>query len=497
MLYRKHQLMVKIIVFIILAMIVDPIMVHATGVGEVVVYGSGYSVSEDNLAGLAALAGDINEEEIWAQIDRDELRSLVDVEAVKKSVDVTALLSQIDLDDLMSQIDIEAIEAEIDDSSHPVDVVNIKLPIIGENSPFDFLIDPQGFLYSAASSRNEVGLVEEGAGVLFRNEGEGYKFSGKSDKLTVVNKSNVPVRLSVQASISDADAVSFVNNRSELEGDNASLFMAIGDDEGIRSIITKHGDAIIDVVLDAAPEGSYEFTWNEETQKYDYVLADGFEDEDFDSYSFYISADCNKEADWSKLSVAPRIEVTWRTEVVSEEDKKDAQLEALSADIETLVKDYLGITKEVTKDGKSSEEEIRGKRIIELVHQKLYNLALEQYSYMYNVEVESLIDQEVERLANEKYKALVLEKLGISDMEALEILEETMSEESSQKKVSEGAIEPITKGNSEASEMQEYIRDTDITTEESIEESSDISDDILIIDDDPEYQDTEPEDNNE
>ena len=51
------------------------------------------------------------------------------------------------------------------------DVVSVALPAISEDgeSPFDFIIDPQGLIYATDAAKYGGGKVEEGATLLFRN----------------------------------------------------------------------------------------------------------------------------------------------------------------------------------------------------------------------------------------------------------------------------------------------------------------------------------------
>lgn len=315
----------------------NPAMAGATGVEEVTVYGSGQSVTEIEEENKEIV---IDEEEIWAQVDKDELRSFVDVNSLKETIDKRAILEMIDLDALRAQIDEEKIALEVDNDVHPVDVINIQLPVIEESSPFNFFIDPRHFLYSAYASVEDQ-KVEEGANILFKNKEGEYAFSSKSDNITVTNRSNIPVRLSIKAQITTQGGVDFVDSRAALDGKTPSVFMAIADKDGIRSVMTENGEVCIDVVLDATPDGTYDFRWNEENGKYEYGITN--EDVEFDSYSFYLIADCNTEANWSSVSVAPVIAVSWKTEPVILEEELTEEEQQISSEIDTMVRAYFGM----------------------------------------------------------------------------------------------------------------------------------------------------------
>lgn len=295
---RKYQWMGIIALFLVMLLLTDSTMAHAMESGIII----GDGVSED------AEAYEINEDEIWAQIDRNELRSFIDVEELKKSIDTQELLSSIDKTaieesisdiNLLDSLDSETILAdynkkkasgeldamiknviEADDFdvdfilNHPVDIPNVTVPIVGENSPFDYILDPQGLVYQTDAARYGGGNVKENANVLFRNtEGE-YTFSDHSDKLTITNKSNIPLKVTISARFEDAGDISLVDSISDLHGIDPSLFMALVDDEGIISVLNSSGSSEISVVLKAAPEGTYVYKLNEETGEYEYELAD-------------------------------------------------------------------------------------------------------------------------------------------------------------------------------------------------------------------------------
>ena len=398
MLIREYQWMGICAVAVAGIMVLNPVISIASDVDEVVVLGSGYNVSEDEQQ-----EPNIDYDEIWAQVDRDELRSFVDVEALKENIDKEAILKTIDLEVLDENIDEEALAIQVDNDVHPTDVINVQLPLLGQTSPFDFLIDPQNLLYATDAAKYGGGKVEEGAGLLFRNtEGE-YMFSSKSDRLTIVNRSNVPVRLSIRASVKSSDGIEFVDSYSQLEGETPSIFMALADDDGIRSVITGYGEASIDVVLEAAPEGTYSFEWNEEQQKYDYKVTN--EDAEFDSFSFCVVGDCNKEGKWLGLSANPQVSFSWNTEAVTpEKEKITAEEQQLLDEIDSMVREYLEMDEE--KEEELTQEEAREGKILELRYQELLKLANDDYNALFEEELNKLVDEEVEKLANDLFEEL-------------------------------------------------------------------------------------------
>ncbi len=153
---------------------------------------------------------------------------------------------------------------------HPVDIVKTQLPILGENSPFDFIIDPMNLLYQTSPE----GTVEEGASVLFKNTDSEYDFSHRSDMINFINKGNVPVKLIITANIRNPESVPLVGSTYELSGNEPGLFMALADDTGVAAVISSYGDAVIETVLRPVPEGTYVFKYNETTGKYSYTMVE-------------------------------------------------------------------------------------------------------------------------------------------------------------------------------------------------------------------------------
>ncbi len=525
MFIRKGQWMGICAAAVVMSLVFDPVLTSATGAEEITIFGSGYSVpdnADENLIG-DALEGNtgigeiiseiqIDEDEIWAQIDRDELRSFVDAEELGKLIDKEAILDSIDINAIRSQVDEEKIMIEVDNDVHPADVINVQLPIIGNESPFDFLIDPQNLIYLTDAARYGGGKVEEGASILFKNTQGDYAFSSKSDELVITNRSNIPVRLSIRAEVSNLGGTEFVGSRSELTGDTPSLFMALADKDGIRSVITEYGEATIDVVLEAAPDGTYDFKWNEDLEKYEYKVAN--EEADFDSFSFYIIADCNKDGDWGSVYGNPVISVSWMTEpVIPEPEEISDEEQEILGEIDELVRKYLGMRDVVSSDTSSYEqnkddeaedetsgenaeganfsedanessgeavdnldniyretiqvdidqEEIRNAKINNLINKELIKLVTAEYQRIYQEELDKLIEAEVDKMAQDLFEEL-------KEKEIARILEEKKTNENEDESAAE-LISVEDQIETEPEEIDDTVVDEDTSGEDKDTES--------------------------
>lgn len=535
MFIRKGQWMGICAAAVVMSLVFNPVMTSATGAEEITIFGSGYSVPDDadeNLIG-DALEGNtgigdiiseiqIDEDEIWAQIDRDELRSFVDTNELGKLIDKEAILDSIDLNTIRSQVDEERIKIEVDNDVHPADVINVQLPIIGNESPFDFLIDPDNLIYLTDAAKYGGGKVEEGANILFKNTQGDYAFSSKSDELVITNRSNIPVRLSIRAEVSNLGGTEFVGSRSELTGDTPSLFMALADKDGIRSVITEYGEATIDVVLEAAPDGTYDFKWNEDLEKYEYKVAN--EEADFDSFSFYIIADCNKDGDWGSVYGNPIISVSWMTEpVIPEPEEISDEEQEILGEIDELVRKYLGMRDVVSSDTNSYEqnkdneaadetseenaddanisedanessseaddnldniyretiqveidqEKIRNAKINNLINKELIKLVTAEYQRIYQEELDKLIEAEVDKMAQDLFEEL-------KEKEIARILEEKKTNENEDESAAEliSVEDQIETG---PEEIDDTVVDEDTSGEDKDTESEgEVNKDVII-----------------
>lgn len=201
------------------------------------------------------------------------------------------------------------------------EIISVDLPTVGDESPFDFYIDPQGLLYDTGAVRYGGGVVEEGTYLLFHNHDDGeYDFSGRSDRLSVTNRSTVPVNIKITAKISDLGDLRMDQDGSFEDEDDCAIYLSIVDDEGNERVLSEDGEVSVEVMLNSAPSEAYTFRYDESTDTYEYVYQND-EDISFDSYSFGLRGECNANADWSGISVSPRVMVTWSVEPVYPDDE--------------------------------------------------------------------------------------------------------------------------------------------------------------------------------
>jgi len=245
------------------------------------------------------------------------------------------------------------------------DVVSVELPAIGNEgeSPFDFIIDPQGLIFATDAAKYGGGKVEENATILFRNHDGECDFSRRSDPLTVKNRSNVPVVVTITASVEDLGDIEIVGDTDFGDSDACAMYLAVVDDEGNEKPISEEGEISISTEMRRAPEDAYIYRIDEENGSYSYELSRPSEEIDFDSYSFGITGYCNPNGNWQDISIHPVVKVTWKVEPVlsEEEEEEQEQPEELEEEAATAGSSELTELQEEEKEPESDITEVEGK----------------------------------------------------------------------------------------------------------------------------------------
>ncbi|MBO4912350.1 MAG: hypothetical protein J5504_06450 [Butyrivibrio sp.] len=210
------------------------------------------------------------------------------------------------------------------------DVVSVALPSVSEDgdSPFDFIIDPQELIFATDAAKYGGGKVEGGATLLFRNHDGEFDFSRRSDRLTVKNQSNVPVVVTITASIDDLGDIDVVGSPDFGDSDACSMYLAVVDDEGNEKPISEEGEISVSTEMREAPEDAYVYRIDEENGSYSYEFSRSPEEIDFDSYSFGLTGYCNPNGNWQDISIHPIVRITWKVEPLLSEEEIEQQEES-------------------------------------------------------------------------------------------------------------------------------------------------------------------------
>lgn len=236
------------------------------------------------------------------------------------------------------------------------DVVSVALPAISEDgeSPFDFIIDPQGLIFATDAAKYGGGKVEENATILFRNHDGEYDFSRRSDSLTVKNRSNVPVIVTITASVENLGDIELSGSKDYGDSEACSMYLAVVDDEGNEKPISEDGEISISTEMRRAPEDAYIYRIDEENGSYSYELSRSPEEIDFDSYSFGLTGYCNPNGNWQDVAVHPVVKVTWKVEpVLSDEEEEEPEQQEELEEAATAASSELTEEQEEAKEPES------------------------------------------------------------------------------------------------------------------------------------------------
>lgn len=196
------------------------------------------------------------------------------------------------------------------------DVFNVVLPTVADDdTTFNYILDPEGLIAKTNADRYAGKTFEEGATLYFANSAAdaANNYSSKSDALTVVNKSTTDVDVTLSATVSGVDGIVLTGDSTFADDTSTSLYLALMDGTNTAAIDAANG-ASISAVIGAAPDGAYEYSWNDTEQKYEYELVTGsaLDAITFEDYSFQLTGACNSKGNWSGLQdAAPVVSVTW------------------------------------------------------------------------------------------------------------------------------------------------------------------------------------------
>lgn len=210
------------------------------------------------------------------------------------------------------------------------ELVHVELPTFPEEdgSVFDFIMDPQGLIEATGAAKYGGASFEEGGTLYFKNEEGDYAYSSKSDRLTVTNKSDVPVEVTVTAKLDDCGGLDMAEDAG-FSDENAELFLALTDDRG--TVMPLKGSEEISVTgrLDAAS--------GQEAETY---------------YSFGLVGACNPGGDWENVAIRPVVTVTWKvTPLIPEGKESVAEETGETEEAETAADETTAGESEPAEDG--------------------------------------------------------------------------------------------------------------------------------------------------
>lgn len=200
------------------------------------------------------------------------------------------------------------------------DIYQVVLPTVTEDM-FNFIIDPQGLINKTEGAAYDGKSFEEGGTLFFERKDGDVKedYSSTSDAITIENRSSMAIDVSVEVKVDkeSLEGIVLTDDKEFTDDKGASLYLALTDGE---EVIPISADGVsMNVTVDAAPEGAYEYAYDEESGEYTYEMSSDLEGIEFPEYSFRLVGAANGKGDWSELMGAvPKISVSWRIAPKSE-----------------------------------------------------------------------------------------------------------------------------------------------------------------------------------
>ena len=217
--------------------------------------------------------------------------------------------------------------------TEPTDTIFVELPTEEASSLFDFILDPQRLITETNGAKYGFHTFEPGATLYFENAEDDYDFSSRSDMLSIMNRGDIPVEVTVTAWISQTEHLSIVQTDS-FEDEAASIYLAIVDSAGNIQPLDEKGTASVTVRLHAVKENTY------------------------DKYSFGLLGACNPNGEWMDLEVHPVVTVTWQVVPVAErEEAQENKQEDTQGEQEEEKEDTQGEQEEEKEDTQGEQEE--------------------------------------------------------------------------------------------------------------------------------------------
>lgn len=245
-------------------------------------------------------------------------------------------------------------EASVDKMTANIetDIYQVVMPT-GTDGTFDFILDPQRLINATNGALHKGKSFEKDCTVFFRRSDDEAKvdYSCKSDHVAITNKSTMPVEVSLEVKVdpSSLEGIAMTKDRTFKKDKSASLYLAVVDGE--EEVPVGKDGVVLHKTIEAAPDGTYAYAYNSDTETYEYGLRKDVNDSIFDQYSFQLTGAANEKGDWAGfIKAVPEIQVTWKiVPMENAELRKDAVFDGNGLEIKP--------ENPIPKDGQQDQEE--------------------------------------------------------------------------------------------------------------------------------------------
>lgn len=236
------------------------------------------------------------------------------------------------------------VEAIID-----TDILTVTLPTVASGT-FDFNMDPQSLINQSVTAGSARVTATYSTGTLFFKNTSG-SYSNASDEVELKVASSMKTDISVKATVSNADGLTYSTTDDFTGTDDANkhLYLSIEKTSGTASSTAlKDGSATVTEEVAALATTNFEVKWdgtaNGGTGAYTYALKSGTTPT---SFKFKLEGATNPNANWEGLEdVAPQIDLTW-----SVKEHVDPYLDATTVSTSDLTLDFTAAAGSATVTG--------------------------------------------------------------------------------------------------------------------------------------------------
>jgi hypothetical protein len=199
-------------------------------------------------------------------------------------------------------------------------IFSVTLPTNADTA-LTYIADPQNLIANTKAAAYSGKTFEPDANVFFTNASGDYNYSSTSDKLTVINKSSAPLKVSVTAKATKgtgSDEATAVADESTLtSATTASVLLTLTDGDKTSKVLGD-SETTFTQVLGESPEGAY--VYKHDASGYTYALADDVSSYKFAEYSLYVTGEANEKG-WTEDTKVPTISVKWDVDLAGENDE--------------------------------------------------------------------------------------------------------------------------------------------------------------------------------
>lgn len=198
------------------------------------------------------------------------------------------------------------------------EVFDFALPTIATSDMFDFILDPEGLIAETGGDRYLSATFATDASLYFpvapTTDNGNANYDNKSDKLTVTNKGNVQIDVTLTATFTD-NTLALTTDKTFADDTEETVYLAlVSSDAQEVALDGDSNEAELTATVAGVDSSKFETQWV--TNEYKYVFTGTTSD--YQTFDFWLTGACNTAGDWSEYTGTPTIDVVWEVAQHSE-----------------------------------------------------------------------------------------------------------------------------------------------------------------------------------